>query len=289
MKRGIVITLSFIAGAFAFSEAGAQDIYAGRYNAVLTAPPKMVPAAKTPDGALAGNGDIGLTLGGAPDNLQCYFGKNDFWRAYPVYPGGGIAHPGGLTVGVRDLKGGSYYAVQVMDKAAIKGRFNKNGLQVSMNAWVAATRNLVVLELSASQACEVDLRLWSRGGNTSVNDSGYSRGVYWVSRSFENTPLLEWPCHVAMAMKIIGYKAPDGRTVQLLPGKKLIVAVTIHSSFDNKEWKESAVSEAEGLTGDSIAGIRAAHENWWRQFWSASGVRIGDPYLEKYYYASQYL
>ena len=289
LTRGIVITLSFMVGAFALPEAGAQEIYAGRYNAVLTAPPKMVPTAKTPDGALAGNGDIGLTLGGAPDNLQFYFGKNDFWRAYPVYPGGGIAHPGGLSVAVRDLKGGSYYAAQVMDKAAIKGKFDKNALHVSMNAWVAATRNLVVLEFSASQPCEVDLRLWSRRGNTSINDSGYRHGVYWVSRSFENTPLLEWPCHVAMAMKMIGYNASDGRPVKLLPGKKLVVAVTIYSSFDKKEWKESAIGQAEGLTVDSIDNIRAAHENWWRQFWSASGVQISDPYLEKYYYASQYL
>ncbi len=34
---------------------------------------------------------------------------------------------------------------------------------------------------------------------------------------------------------------------------------------------------------------RASHENWWKQFWSRSNVQIGDPVLEKYYYASQYL
>ncbi|HKO80636.1 MAG TPA: hypothetical protein VJU78_09580, partial [Chitinophagaceae bacterium] len=69
----LIITASF--------KAGAQEIYAGRYNAVLSSPPENVPTPKTPDGALAGNGDIGLTLGGSPDQLQFYFGKNDFWRA----------------------------------------------------------------------------------------------------------------------------------------------------------------------------------------------------------------
>ena len=200
---GIALT-SFIACTFSFIKADAQEIYAGRYNAILNSPPKMVPTPKTPDGALAGNGDIGLTLGGTPDRLQFYIGKNDFWRAYPVYPGGGIAHPGGLTVSIGGLKDASYYAEQTMDKAAIKGKFNKNNLQVELNTWVAATSNLVVAEFTANQSCEINLRLWSRPGNTSVNDSGYNNNVYWVTRSFENTPLLEWPCHVAMAMKIVG-------------------------------------------------------------------------------------
>ena len=68
-----------------------------RYKAVLTAPSKMVPSTKTPDAALAGNGDLGITLGGTSDSLCFYIGKNDFWRAYPVYPGG-IALPGGLDL-----------------------------------------------------------------------------------------------------------------------------------------------------------------------------------------------
>lgn len=38
-----------------------------RYKAVLTTPPVEVPTTKTPDAALAGNGDLGITLGGTPD------------------------------------------------------------------------------------------------------------------------------------------------------------------------------------------------------------------------------
>ena len=150
-----------ITASFVFSQTGAQEIYAGRYKAILRSAPKNVPTPKTPDGALAGNGDIGLTLGGTPDRLQFYFGKNDFWRAYPVYPGGGIALPGGLSVSIDDLKGASYYAEQVMDKAAIKGKFNKNDLQVTLNAWVAATSNTVVAEFTANRSCEINLKLWS--------------------------------------------------------------------------------------------------------------------------------
>jgi len=268
---------------------GAQDIYAGQYNAILTSAPKNVPTTKTPDGALAGNGDIGLTLGGTPDQLTFYIGKNDFWRAYPVYPGGGIAHPGGLSVFINDLKDASYYAEQSMDKACIKGRFEKNNLKLSVNALVAATRNIVVTEFTANQSCEINLKLWSRQGNTSVNDSGFQNTVYWVTRSFANTPLLEWPCHIAIAMKVLDAVLSNDGSIKLSPNKKITVVLVIYSSFDKIDWKENSISEAGSLSNDSIEQIRLAHEDWWKQFWSRSNVRIGDPYLEKYYYASQYL
>lgn len=284
-----VAYIFLITGSFAFLQAGAQEIYAGRYKAILTSAPKNVPTPKTPDGALAGNGDMGLTLGGTPDRLQFYFGKNDFWRAYPVYPGGGIALPGGLSVFIDDLKDASYYAEQVMDKAAIKGKFGKNDLQVTLNAWVAATSNTVVVEFTANRSCEINLKLWSPQGNTSVNDSGFTNGIYWVTRSFENTPLLEWPCHVAIAMKLIGGNILANQSLKLLPGKKLTIALAMYTSFDKKAWKESSINEVRSLTDKSIEQIRRAHENWWKQFWSRSNIQIGDPYLEKYYYASQYL
>jgi hypothetical protein len=286
---GAIMFIYFIGCTSSFIGADGQEIYAARYNAVLTSPPKNVPTAKTPDGALAGNGDIGLTLGGTPDRLQFYIGKNDFWRAYPVYPGGGIAHPGGLMVSLNNLKDASYNVEQVMDKAAIKGKFEKDRLQLTMNAWVAATSNLVVVEFTSNQSCEMNVRLWSRQGNTSVNDSGFHNNVYWVSRSFENTTLLEWPCHVVMAMKIIGEAISNNQSIKLLPNKKTTVALMIYTSFDKENWKESAINDAEQLTNISIDKIRLAHENWWKEFWSRSNVQVGDPYLEKYYYASQYL
>jgi alpha-L-fucosidase 2 len=290
MKLPGAITYAYLlVGSFVFIKAGAQEIYAGKYNAVLTSPPQMVPTPKTPDGALAGNGDIGLTLGGTPDRLTFYIGKNDFWRAYPVYPGGGIAHPGGLTISIDALKDASYYAEQVMDKGAIKGKFEKDGLQVSLKAWVAATRNIVVMEFTANQVCEINLKLWSRQGNTSVNDSGSRNGIYWVTRSFENNPLLEWPCHVGMAMKIMGAALSGNHQVKLLTNQKVTVALAIYTNFDNKNWKEAAINGASVVTTALTEDIRVAHENWWKQFWARSHVEIGDPYLEKYYYTSQYL
>lgn len=267
----------------------AQEIYAGRYKAVFTEAPKKVPTAKTPDGPLAGNGDIGLTLGGNPDNLCFYLGKNDFWRAYPVYPGGGIALPGWLEVNISALRGANYYAEQVLDKALIKGKFTKGNLNVSLNSWVSATANTVVLEFRASSACSLKAKLKATTGNTSVNTAGTTGSVSWVTRSFENTALLEWPCHVAMALKVLGAKPENDGSIALKANQKVTLVITIYTNQDRSDWKEKAISEAGATTQNTLSQLKQKHEAWWKDFWGRSNVRIGDPFIEKYYYASQYL
>lgn len=267
----------------------AQEIYAGRYKAVFTTAPKKVPTSKTPDGPLAGNGDIGLTLGGSPDKLLFYLGKNDFWRAYPVYPGGGIALPGWLEVHISALKGANYYAEQIQDRALIAGKFTKDSLTLILNSWVSATTNTVIAEFTANKACTMNLALKATEGNTSVNTKGIDGDVIWVTRSFENTPLLEWPSHVAIALKVLGGKVEKDGTLNLKPNQKLTLSVTMYTNYDKDDWKEKTIQEAQSTTQSSIASIKKEHEGWWKDFWSHSNVQIGDSLIEKYYYASQYL
>jgi hypothetical protein len=91
-----------------------------------------------------------------------------------------------------------------------------------------------------------------------------------------------------MAMKILGTGMTNGQSIKLSPGKKTTIAVIIHTSFDKQDWKESSIREASLITGSAIEKIRLEHENWWKQFWSQSHVEIGDSFVEKYYYTSQY-
>lgn len=269
--------------------ANAQEIYAGRYKAIFTSVPRKVPTSKTPDGPLAGNGDIGLTLGGDPDKLRFYLGKNDFWRAYPVYPGGGIALPGWLEINIPALAGADYYAEQIQDKAEIAARFSKNALSVSVKTWVSATSNTVVVELGADKACAMHFALKAAEGNTSVNAEGTEAGVHWVARSFENTPLLAWPSHVAMGVSVLGTKPGSDGTITLTPDSKVTLVVTMYSNHDSKDWKQRTIADAKAMTLVKISRLQKDHQAWWAKYWGRSSVYIGDPFLEKYYYASQYL
>jgi len=280
LLASLILTTAFL---------NAQSIYSGRYKAVFTSPPKNVPTTKSPDAPLAGNGDIGLTLGGTPSNLHFYLGKNDFWRAYPVYPGGGIAYPGSLEININALKGARYYAEQVLDKAYIKGTFTKGDLKVSLNTWVSATTNNVIVEFQANKSCVLNFNLRPAQGNTSITASGKVNGVFWATRSFENTPLLEWPCHVAMAVKVLGAKVSDTQTLRLEQGKKVSIVISMFTNNDREDWKTHTIEDAHSMNMSSVEKLRHEHEKWWQQFWTKSEIRISDTILEKYYYASQYL
>lgn len=254
-----------------------------KYKATFTSSPQYIPTAKTPDAPLAGNGDIGIVMGGEADNLCFYIGKNDFWRAYPVYPGGGIASPGGLDIRIDALKGSTYYAEQLPGKGEITGRFTNDQLEVNLRAWVAATQNLVVVEFTANRECEAKINLWTTQGNTSVNATGRKDNVNWVSRSFENTPLLEWPSHIAMAMSVSG-----DSIVRLKPGVTQLIAVAIYTNHDRPDWKHAAITDAVRFQAN-IDEIRTEHKRWWNNFWCQSHISINDDFLENYYYSSLYL
>lgn len=264
-----------------------QEPVMDRYKAVFTTIPQEVPTIKTPDAPLAGNGDIGITLGGAPDSLCFYIGKNDFWRAYPVYPGG-IALPGGLSISIKDLAGADYYAEQLPGSAEIKGRFTKGSLSVELTAWVAATANHIIIEITANEPTELYLHLWAAAGNTSTTTQGKEK-VAWVTRSFENTPQLRWATHVALAMNTPGSPLPDSGRIILSPKEKRQITVTAYTNHDTPQWKERALDEAKNLTTDQLDKIKEEHRQWWTRFWTESSVSIGDEELERYYYMSQYL
>lgn len=252
-----------------------------RYKVTFTSPPQHVPTTKTPDAPLAGNGDIGITMGGTPDKLCFYIGKNDFWRAYPVYPGG-IALPGGLDISINELRNASYYAEQLPGSAEISARFSTSGCEVNLSSWVATTDNKIVIELQSNRKLTANLRLWAAEGNASVTAKG-TNPITWVSRSFEHMKLLRWPTHIALAMNTASNE------LTLNPGETVRLVITAYTNHDTPEWKNKAIKEAAQITNTSIEQLKQAHRNWWKNFWQLSHIEIGDSYFEKYYYQSQYL
>lgn len=257
-----------------------------RYKGIFLAPPEHIPTGKTPDGPIAGNGDVGIVLSGTPDFQRIYFSKNDFWKSKPGYPDGGVFLPGGLDIHVDALNGASYYAEQILENATLKSVFRTANSNYQLNSWVAAGDNIVILEFeSEGDPLEVKLNLWSQTGHESTNDSGQEGGIYWVTRKFE-TPDLEWPTQIAMAIKVLD---GDGNHFQLKPSGKVVAAVGFCTNHDSDDYFNIALSKVKDLTANSVNVLRKEHENWWNHFWSQSMVDIGDTLIEKFYYGSQYL
>ncbi len=114
-------------------------------HGTFDSPPKNTPNGKMPDGPVTGNGDLGLTVGGTPDQLKFYLGKSDFFGVL----NGRIMPVGSLSLTVPELKESSYHMEQAIGNATLTGKFTgKDGAELSLKSWIAQGQNLLVVELN---------------------------------------------------------------------------------------------------------------------------------------------
>jgi len=263
-----------------------------RFSTSFSEYPKEVPTDKNPDAPVAGNGDIGVTMCASPEMLRFYIGKNDFWRAYPEHlQGSGPALPGGLDIKGNIISGGSYHAEQLPGSAALKASFTDEGNVLDIRAWVHATENIFVIEMTASEETELSVKLWSPEGYGSINACGGDGAVTWVTRCLGDVPTVEFRSDICMAVNV-----PDS-TVILKPGEKNIIVLTAFTNHDTPDWKQAAIDGARKFSGEvsprkaasTLKSLAESHQQWWAAFWNESNVKIDDAELEYYYYTSQYL
>ncbi len=256
-----------------------------RHKAVFTQPPRRIPSRTQTDAPLLGNGDMGVALGGPSEAQRLWLAKNDFWRLNSRYKTSSPRVFGGLNVSLPELKGASYRVEQSLFDAVTQAVFTKGDLTVKLRAWVAATKNVLVVELSAhGRAASAEIKLEVAEGGGSEHDTGAGTEVYWASRKFVKD--VEIPSGAAAAMKVIGAK---GLWLDLRPGRRVTVALAMASVFKHKEYVDVARKLAAGLDEAGIETLRKAHARWWQDFWVRSFVEIGDKALEQRYYLSHYV
>ena len=175
-----------------------------------------------------GNGDMAAALAGAPEQQQFWLAKNDFWRLKEG--SGGPKALGRLVLDMPALKGASYFPSQRLQDGSISACFSKkDGPSVTMKAWVAATENLLVIELTANGSpveTKVQLQMLGKAGRvngtlTNVNVAEASQnggtlakvseasqnGVFWGSRSI--TENVDIPAAAACAVRLLGAQGRD--------------------------------------------------------------------------------
>jgi alpha-L-fucosidase 2 len=326
-----------------------------RHKGVFTAPPIVMPTRKVPDGPLLGNGDLGVAIGGvierqrqyghgaagntastinptsSPERHRFWIAKNDFWKTKAIYPN---AHPcpiGGIDVTIPALVNGEYHAEQILETAEVLHTlkttqrtndpppYTRAGATIRFRSWVAATQNLLVIELSVdgdpaanspyktTDSVGVDVTLWPQTGNEAETATGNLPDGYWALRRFASTTesiaIEQSPCkqtsEAAVAMRLLNHRQPglpafrlDGWSADrfvLSPSHPVIIVAAIVTNEESATPLDTARQRVADVTLESIATLRTAHRQWWRDFWAKSYVDIGDPLIEKYYYGSNYL
>ncbi len=258
-----------------------------RVKGVFNEPPGNFPTGATTGGAVIGNGDLLVAVGGTPDNLAFRLSKLDFWQAREeAGKGGGAKAIGMLTLSTPALSGASYRLEQSIHDATIRGQFEKDGAALSVTAWTPRGENALVVELQATgrEGITIHPVFEIQDGNESVIESGRDGGIDWYERRFEQEHLL-WKTGVTVAMRAV-----DGEPIRLEPGRKHTLVLAVVTNHDTTDHRARAVAMAQALDDTRLAEARGRHLDWWRALWQkCAKVEIGDAYLEDRYYGSHYI
>ncbi|MBR4204343.1 MAG: hypothetical protein IKQ92_02600 [Clostridia bacterium] len=247
-------------------------------------PAKATPSGALPDGLIAGNGDVTVTLGGSADRVKLYIGKADFWKADGrVYTSerGGIAPLGLAELLLPHLAYADYYAEQDLDGAFITLRLTDGGESAAVKITVCATENTILVELDHTfPAVSASLSLRAVEGSEAVAETGADGEVSWASRSFD-TPECRFPSFGICALKRISRHIGGGR-------ERVLWAIGVGTNHDTASWRKQVPERVAALDEAACERLLAAHTAWWADFWSKSGVTLGDKTLENFWYAGIY-
>jgi hypothetical protein len=258
-----------------------------QFKGVWNSPPTALETGETVDAPLLGNGDVGVAVGGSIDDQTFYLGKNDFFSTAT----NAIEPLGRIVLAVPGMVGSSYHVVQDIAKAQVEGTYSLGGDTLSSTSWVSATENLFIttVRLSGPSAQAATVTLRDGLGNTptsSILGGVLDADVQAGTASAPGNPQARIAATVPGARASL---AGNQISLTLNPGVTYTLAAAIESSHDTAAFQSVANSMASALTAGSLAQVRAAHQAWWRDYWSQSFVQIPDQAVEKSWYGSLYL
>lgn len=252
------------------------------------------------DGPLLGNGDMGVCLSEITERgddrkvrqvangPRFWLCKNDFWKLAHDFKTGpaGPRVFGGIDVRFPDLAGGSNTEQHLYDAVTVsKWAGDKGGAAVEVRSWVAATENMLVVELTAAgRDTEVEVNLWVQEGGGSEVTAGEDGEIRWATRKFAKDVEIE--TEAACAMKLPGTGAS---AFKLKVGEPVTIVAALQSRFKSPTPLEDVRKRIGAMNAGAMDELKAGHAAWWRDFWAKSFVEIGDPVLEQRYYLSNYV
>jgi len=243
----------------------------------------MTPADKAVDGPLLGNGDMGVAIAGNANEHHFILCKNDLWRLAHQYDKSCPVPLGQLSIRFDGFSRAGYRVTQDLYTATTIGAFELPRASMTMTSYVAATRNLLVVEMAATgRAVNARASLAVAGGRGAETQTGRTGSTFWGTRAFSADVDIPTGAAAAWTLCEEDCLGADGAFV-VTPDKPVTLVLAMASVFQH----DDPLAVARASLRD-FSAIRQAHEAWWADYWDKSYVSIDDPVIEKQYYLSLY-
>ncbi|MES2375611.1 MAG: hypothetical protein V4553_03485 [Bacteroidota bacterium] len=255
------------------------------YQNIWASAPQRIPNNVSVDAPLLGNGDVLMSMGFKQDCLRYYLSKNDFWRLLSkadLLSGPRVA--GYFDVEISGFKNANFSAKQLLANGVTTCTLQKTDESVTVSSWVAATDNLIFIEITAvNKPVTVSLKLAAPDNDQARLSSGKSNSIAHLTREFVDGVTI--PTKVAMAFKVLNDK---GYKFKLLPGKKITIAIAMESLFKQSDPLSYVINKIKNIDDAVKTKLWAQHNNWWDSYWQRSSLTVADTVLMKAYYQGLY-
>ena len=254
-------------------------------------------------GAYLGNGDFGAHLGGTIHSLKYYLGKNGFHAGNDVAAGLYTQHILNLALLTVERSSGTesgdaYSVTQDLRNAEIRTHCTMAGYPVQTKAYLSASSNSLVLELSTNGGADVPLQATlSVIGNAYVAKSAGTVGsVAWVTKE-PNADAAPFYVKGAVAAKVLGATTVEttdnstySRLAFTLPASGSTVKLFLQAEHEKNAASplSSVQATARDISDASVAEIYARNQAWWKEYWLQSYINLGDD-VQKYWYNHLYM
>ncbi len=254
-----------------------------KHIAVIRELPKNTPSTVLPDGAVTGNGDLALVWAGQPDRTRLYISKADFWKGEEDdYGTGGISPIGMIEILLPQLAYAPYHVEQNMDEGYVEAQFAIEGFDARIRTTVCATENMILIELDRTwPGLSVSCELHCIEGCGARYEKTVCGGVQSILRAFDD-PELFFPTIGIAAMKEVRRVRENGR-------ENILWAVSVATNHDSAACRSKVFAELDGTDERYCMELLKRHTQWWKDFWSRSGVALADEILEFHWYAGIYI
>jgi len=210
-----------------------------------SAPPANLVSSTQTGGAVTGNGDLAIIVGGASSSLDFYVGKSDFWGVER----GSIMPVGTLVLSASALSGSSYSLNQNVGPATLTGAFVNGSSALSVTSWVASAENTAVIQLNNTGTSSLSLTsqlldgLAGSAGNPATYGSTNNSTWLYVS---PDTVYLELGNHLHMSSSApFTGKIADLRFFnQVLPGSTLATIDSPSAPVPLLQWQTTNMGAA---------------------------------------------